>query len=151
MKLGMQVVGAKVAVSGSHLDRRMAEDSAQVIKIASILDEPTCECVTQVVPSEVSQAGPLACSDKAVLHIYEAAAIGLCEQIRGTRPLRLSQEGLDGGDCPIAERYAAGNAVLGVIDSDLASGEIDTRESKAEKFLLSKSPSGDFMRDYIAF
>jgi hypothetical protein len=29
LKLGMEIVGAKVAVSGSHLDSRMAEDSAQ--------------------------------------------------------------------------------------------------------------------------
>jgi hypothetical protein len=36
LKLGMEIAGAKVAVSGGHLDTRMAEDSAQVIKVASI-------------------------------------------------------------------------------------------------------------------
>jgi hypothetical protein len=45
LKLGMEIAGAKMAVSGGHLDSRMAEDSAQVVKIASILDEPACECV----------------------------------------------------------------------------------------------------------
>ena len=67
LKLSMEIVGAKVAVSGGHLDTPMAEDSAQVVKIASILNEPTCECVAQVVPSEVGHAGPLACGHKAVL------------------------------------------------------------------------------------
>jgi hypothetical protein len=28
LKLGMEIAGAKVAVSGGHLDTRMAEDSA---------------------------------------------------------------------------------------------------------------------------
>ena len=55
-KLGMKIIGAKMTVSGGHLDGSMAKDSAQVVKIAPILDEPACECVAQVVPPEVSQA-----------------------------------------------------------------------------------------------
>ena len=83
----MQIVGAEVAVSGGHLDGSMAEDSAQVVKIAPILDEPACECVAQVVPPEVGQAGPLACGDKAVFHIDVSRTIGLCEQVWSVWPL----------------------------------------------------------------
>ena len=88
-KLGMKIIGAKMTVSGGHLDASMAEDSAQVVKIAPILDEPACECVAQVVPPEVSQAGPLAGGDKAILHINESAPVSLCEQKRAVWPLRL--------------------------------------------------------------
>ena len=88
-KLGMKIIGAKMTVSRGHLDGSMAEDSAQVVQIAPILDEPACECVAQVVPPKVSQVSPLACGAKAILHINKSAAVSLCEQKRAVRPLRL--------------------------------------------------------------
>ena len=91
LKLGMKIAGAKVAVAGGHLDGRMAEDSAQVIQVASILDEPTCECVAQVVPSEVSHARPFARGDEAIFHIHKSPSVDLCEQIGSIRPLWLTE------------------------------------------------------------
>jgi hypothetical protein len=41
----MQIVGPKMAVSGGHLDGGVAEDAAQVVKIASGLNKPACESV----------------------------------------------------------------------------------------------------------
>src|ERR1700735_4473077 len=113
-KLRMEIAGTKVAISGGHLDSRVAQDAAQVVKIAPVLDEPACKCVAQVVPPNISQAGPLACGHKAVLHIDESAAVSLCEQKWAIRPLRLIKQSLDRGDRFIAERHAPRNTALGV-------------------------------------
>ena len=47
---GMEVFGAEMAVSGGHLDGRVAENSAQVVEIATCLHEPRGKCVPEVVP-----------------------------------------------------------------------------------------------------
>ena len=43
-KLGVKVIGAKMTVSGGHLDGSMAEDSAQVAKIAPIFRSGSASC-----------------------------------------------------------------------------------------------------------
>ena len=39
-KLRMEIAGTKVAITGGHLDSRVTQDAAQVVKIAPALDEP---------------------------------------------------------------------------------------------------------------
>ena len=133
----MQIVCAEVAVSGGHLDGSMAQNSAQVVKIASILDKPACERVAQVVPPEVDQAGPLACGDKAVFHIDISSTIGLCEQVRvfGLCPRRSSS------DLMVAIAVSLSGTRRGtpllVQSSDLAPREINARRVrlKSSSFL----------------
>ena len=71
-----------MAVSSGHLERGVAEDATESVQVATFLDEPAREGVSEIVVAEVGQPGSGAGRDEPLLGITDLAAIGLAEQER---------------------------------------------------------------------